>query len=109
VLYRAVMAATDLPGELEALAGPVGPDTIAVVVANVELLERLEREFAGRVPPMILVAAVARAEDRMATARITTFVPVLVERHAREALRAFERASSEQARAVTRASFAQTV
>jgi hypothetical protein len=91
------MPSRDLRTEPEPMAGPEGPDDIEVVLENVELLRRLEREFAGRVPRVTIVSAVAQAEHRMTAARITTFVPVLVERHTREALRIYEQSSNPRA------------
>ena len=56
-------------------------------VANRELLRRLGREFDTRLPADVVVDAVLRAEAEMSSARIKTFVPILVERHARQQLR----------------------
>ena len=56
-------------------------------VEHRELLSRLGREYAGRVTTDTIVQAVLDAELLMASARIDTFVPILVERHARETLR----------------------
>jgi hypothetical protein len=55
-------------------------------VSNLELLDRLSTEYAD-VASTVVQRAVAGAERRMSTARVQTFVPILVERLAREQLR----------------------
>lgn len=50
------------------------------------IIDRLEREFPG-VPPPEVVAVILEAHDAFNDYPISTHVPVLVERHAKDRLR----------------------
>ena len=50
------------------------------------IIDRLEREFPG-VPPPDVVAVILEAHDAFNDYPISTHVPVLVERHAKDRLR----------------------
>jgi hypothetical protein len=50
------------------------------------IIDRLEREFPG-VPPPEVVAVIREAHDAFNDYPISTHVPVLVERHAKDRLR----------------------
>lgn len=50
--------------------------------------ERLRRDFEGRVSPEVIDRCLWEASARLQDARITAFVPILVEKNARAALHA---------------------
>ncbi|GIH21098.1 three-helix bundle dimerization domain-containing protein [Rugosimonospora africana] len=55
-------------------------------LAIARVTETLCAQFAGRVPPAAVKAAVAEAHGHFEAARVREFVPVLVERSARRRL-----------------------
>ena len=96
---------TDPPSGSRADAVPVvddGSQQSDTTVEHLELLSRLGREYDGRVTPDAIVRAVLDAEQLMGSARIDTFVPILVERHARDALRREAHLIEDLARRVRR-------
>lgn len=72
---------------------PASPGDAAAHPTNFEdplvrqVFDHLSAEFSGRVNCDDITAAVRQAHDRLQEARIMTYVPILLERFAREVLR----------------------
>jgi hypothetical protein len=59
----------------------VSPDEIEVQISRVE--QRLVADFSENVPPALVTQFVREAHSALADARITQFIPTLIERRAR--------------------------
>jgi hypothetical protein len=69
----------------------ISRDEIDAQVARVE--QRLVEDFSAQVPPALVKQYVNEAHSGLAAARITQFIPTLIERHARGRLLELTRAS----------------
>jgi ubiquinone biosynthesis protein UbiJ len=69
----------------------VSRDEIDAQVSRVE--QRLVEDFSAQVPPALVKEYVHEAHSELATARITQFIPTLIERHARGRLLELTRSS----------------
>ena len=65
-----------------------------VDVQVAHLTDRLVADFAGRLPDTVVRSAVSHAYEAYAGARVTQFVPVLIDRAVREELSGRRRASA---------------
>jgi hypothetical protein len=77
----------------------LGVDKNSIVTgeaAVTEVLQRLQPDFASRVPEEVIARIVAETAADFRDARVVTYVPLLVERLARERLASWVRAHVKQ-------------
>jgi hypothetical protein len=81
------LEAQQSPHRHEFCGGPVTLETSGVEEQVAHVTERLTAEYAGSVPPAVVQSLVSEVFSGLRSARVTQYVPVLVDRSVRQRLR----------------------